>query len=73
MVEYGNAVGQGAQVAGGGSGTGGGAGSDVTSSIAASLTGALDHASAALGVPPSVLLAVAVAILLFVLYLRFAR
>ncbi len=72
MVEYGNAVSQGAQVAGhGGHATGGT--TDLGAQLGASLTDALNHASATLGVPSGVLAAAAVVALLFVLYRVFAR
>lgn len=72
MVEYGNGVSQGAQIAGhGGHPTGGTV--DIGAQIGASLTDALNQASAALGVPPAVLAAAAAIVLIFVLYRVFAR
>ena len=74
MVEYGNAVGQGTQIAGGATGHSGGAPmSDVGASLTSNLNDLVNNASAALGVPPTVLIAAALILLFLVLYLRFAR
>lgn len=72
MVEYGEGVGQAGKVAGSGQATGGGT-TDVGASLAASLTDALNHTSAALGVPPSLLALVLIAMLLLVAWFVFAR
>jgi len=72
MGEYGQVVGQGTKIVGSGHATGGGA-TDLGGSIGASLTDALNHASAAVGVPPAVLVVAALALVLFALYLVFAR
>lgn len=72
MVEYGEGVGQAGKIAGSGQSTGGGT-TDVGASLAASLTDALNHTSAALGVPPSLLAVAVVALLLFVAWFVFAR
>ena len=72
MVEYGQVVGEGTKVAGSGHTTGGGP-MDIGASIGASVTDALNQASATLGVPPAVLLLAAVVLVLFALYLVFAR
>lgn len=69
VVEYGNAVGQ----ATGATGAGRSGGGDVGAAIGSSLDGMLHSASAAIGVPPTALLAVVVVFLLLVLYLKFAR
>jgi hypothetical protein len=72
MGEYGQLVGQGTKIAGSGHATGGGT-TDLGASIGANMTDALNHASAALGVPSALLVVAALAVLLFVLYLVFAR
>jgi hypothetical protein len=69
MSEYGQVVAQG----GGAGGSGGGGSTDVGGAIWASLTGALNHASATLGIPPSLLLVLIAAVLLFILWFVFAR
>jgi hypothetical protein len=72
MIEYGNGVGQATKVAGGTHGASGGS-TDIGGSIGASLTDALNHTSAALGVPPALLAVLALALVLFVVYLVFVR
>ena len=72
MVEYGQVVGQGTEVAGSGHASGGGP-IDIGASIGASVTDALNQASVTLGVPPVLLLLAALALVLFALYLVFAR
>jgi hypothetical protein len=72
MGEYGPVVGQGTRILGSGHATGGGT-TDLGASIGANVTDALNHASAALGVPSALLVVAAVAVVLFVLYLIFAR
>ena len=71
MVEYGNAVGQAGQVAG--SGHAGGGSTDIGASVVASVTGAVDQASAALGVPPGLLAVAGVLVVLFLVWLVFLR
>lgn len=72
MVEYGNAVGQVAGGAGSG-GQGGGSVGDVGATISSSLTGAINSASASLGIPPAALIAGLLFVLFLLLYFRFAR
>jgi len=72
MLEYGEGVGQAGKVAGSGQAAGGGT-TDVGASVAASLTDALNHTSAALGVPPALLAVAVIAMLLFVAWFVFAR
>ncbi len=72
MTEYGNVVGQGASMAGGGHAAGA-ANGDVGAAVGASFNGVIQGASTALGVPPTVLVAAVVVLLFLVLYLRFAR
>ena len=69
MLEYGEGVGQ---VAGSGN-TGSSGNTDIGAGIGASLTDALNHTSAVLGVPPALLLVVAIAAVLLVAYLVFVR
>ncbi len=73
MTEYGQTVAQGAGIAGGSGHSGAAPMGDVGASLGASFSNALDSASAALGVPPTVLIAAALILLFLVLYLRFAR
>ena len=71
MLEYGEGVGQATGQAGGsGHATGS---TDIGATIGASLTDALNHTSATLGVPPALLAVVVIAAVLFVAYLVFAR
>jgi hypothetical protein len=70
MSEYGQVVAQGAGQA---SGSGGGGGTDLGSAIGASLSGALNQASATLGISPTLLLVIVVAAILFVAWFVFAR
>ena len=72
MLEYGEGVGQATGQAGG-SGHAAGGSTDIGASIGASLTDALNHTSAALGVPPTLLLVAVIAALLFIGYLVFVR
>lgn len=72
MNEYGQAVGQAGKVAGSGHAASSGS-TDIGASIGTSLTDALNHTSAALGVPPALLAVAVIAIVLFVGYLVFAR
>jgi hypothetical protein len=72
MLEYGEGVGQAGKVAGAGHAANGGS-TDIGTSVGASLTGALNHTSAMLGVPPALLLVVVIAAFLFVAYLVFVR
>jgi hypothetical protein len=72
MFEYGKLVGQGTQAGGSGHATGGDP-IDLGASVGASVTDALNQASAALGVPPVLLLVAALVLVLFALYLVFAR
>jgi hypothetical protein len=71
MLEYGQAVGQAGQTAHGTSPPGGS--TDVGASVVANLTDAVNHASAALGVPSALLIVVGLAIVLFVGWLIFVR
>ena len=73
MLEYGQGVGQAAGEAGGSGHAASGGGTDIGTSIGANLTDALNHTSAALGVPPTLLAVLVVAALLFIAYLVFAR
>jgi hypothetical protein len=70
MLEYGEGVGQATGQAGGSHATGS---TDIGATIGASLTDALNHTSATLGVPPALLAVVVIAAVLFVAYLVFAR
>ena len=72
MLEYGEGVGQAGKVAGSGNAASSGS-TDIGASIGASLTGALNHTSAVLGVPPALLLIVVIAVVLFAAYLVFVR
>jgi type IV secretory pathway ATPase VirB11/archaellum biosynthesis ATPase len=72
MLEYGEGVGQAGKVAGSGHAANSGS-TDIGTSIGASLTDALNHTSAVLGVPPALLLVVAIIAVLFVAYLVFVR
>jgi hypothetical protein len=72
MSEYGQVVGQGTQITGSGHGASGG-GTDIGASIGASLTDAINHTSATLGVPPTLLIVLVIAVVLFVGYLVFVR
>ncbi len=72
MVEYGNAVSQGSQIAGHGGHAAGGT-TDIGAQLGAAVTDALNHASAAVGIPPGILAAAVVIVLLFVFYRVFAR
>jgi hypothetical protein len=71
MSEYGQVVGQGGQATG--SGHAGSGSTDVGAAVGASLSDALNHTSAALGVPPALLVVVAIAVVLFVGWFVFAR
>ena len=73
MVEYGNGVGQAGQIAGSTGHAAGGGPTDVGASVVASLTDALGQTSAALGVPPGLLAVAAVVVVLFIVWLVFAR
>jgi hypothetical protein len=73
MLEYGQGVGQAAGEAGGSGHAATGGSTDIGASIGTSLTDALNHTSAALGVPPTLLLVLVVAAVLFVAYLVFVR
>jgi hypothetical protein len=72
MLEYGEGVGQAGKVAGSGHAANSGS-TDIGTSIGASLTDALNHTSAVLGVPPALLVVVAIIAVLFVAYLVFVR
>jgi hypothetical protein len=68
MNEYGQVVAQGSKIAGSGHTASGG-----STDLGASLTDAVNHTAATLGVPPALLVVVVVAVVLFVGYLVFAR
>lgn len=72
MVEYGQGVGQAGQIAGG-SGHAAGGPTDVGASVGASVMDALNHTSAALGVPPGLLAAAVIVLVVLVGWFVFAR
>jgi cobalamin biosynthesis Mg chelatase CobN len=71
MLEYGQAVGQAGQTAHGSSPSTGS--TDVGASIVANLTAAVNQASAATGVPPALLVVVAIVVVLFIGWFVFLR
>jgi hypothetical protein len=71
MLEYGEAVGQGGEVAGSGHASSGS--TDIGAAIGASFTNALNDASAALGVSPTLLVVLVIAAVLLIGYFVFAR
>ncbi len=72
MNEYGQVVGEGSKIVGSGHAASGGS-TDIGASIGTSLTDALNHTAATLGVPPALLAVVVIAVVLFVGYLVFSR
>ena len=73
MVEYGQGVGQAGQVAGGSGHAATNGPTDVGASIGAGVMDALNHTSAALGVPPGLLAAAVIVLVLLVGWFVFAR
>lgn len=73
MVEYGQGVGQAGQIAGGSGHASTSGPTDIGASIGASAMDALNHTSAALGVPPGLLAAAILVLVIFVGWFVFAR